>query len=360
MAISAAQSNSNSFSWMFFNSFNRNFVPNRIKNYLPVWPNSEFSSLDSLERRLSKAPENANRITKVFCLIAGIVGWGALTAQIGLSYTSIVDLERSPFLSSGLNYALIGFPLSSMLGAKSSFGEFSASVKAKDKESIDYQISNIAINAFSVIGGVFFVLSKFAAEAAVSFGTAILALPFLSISYLIDVGKKSYQTQKVRSFKKEFKQIVKNDNDLNDTKKLKQALNFLLKQLQVTDTEKRAIEFEINLNEELRKNPKLKEERLQNKIDDQILAKYIKLERRIGNNAAESLRENIKSALNDLNRFFPKKDLAKELVKTISCGISTKVRNNVIMILIKLASLIGLIVATILSGGGLAPIFALL
>jgi len=360
MAVQSIQSSPSNFNQSFFNETGRT-ISSRIKDYFPpIRLNSELHFLDNLEKRLSKPPTNANKIAKVFSILSSIVGWGAFSIQLANTNTNLLGIEESSSLNEGLNYAIMGFPLSSLITIKQNLSDYSIANKTKDRESIDCQISNIAINIFATIGGIFFVMSKFAVEAAVSFGTSILALPFYGISYLIDISKKSSQTLITREFKKEFRQFIANDSDLNDTRKLEASLKFLLKQLQITDNEKDLIKSELSLNEKLRKDPKLMKERIDKRVDDLMLIKYKKLEKRIGKKAAESFRKNVKDALNDLNRCLPEKELAKDLVKEIQSGISAEIRNNLILILVKIASIVGFVAATILSGGALVPIFTIL
>ncbi len=359
MAVGAIQPNSNN-SFLVFSDAFKGYSFDWIKSCFPAWPKSKFSSLGNLDRRITEAPENANRISKVFHAVTRVIAWGSFAAQFGLSNTSVVDLEKHTSLNTGFNYGFIGFPLCSAMGAMQSFNKLSFFTSVKDKESFDYHVSNVVLEIFAILAGIFYVLTKFAVDAAVAYGTSILMLPFYGISYLIDLGRTSTQTQMCRNFKKDLKQIIKNKDDLNDAKKLRETLEFLLEKIQVTEEEKKLINSEADLNKELIKNSELRRKWIDNKTDDLVLSKYIKLERRIGVKAAKSFRKNVKKALSDLNQFFPNKDLARELVKTVHNELYIKIRNNIIMIICKIAIVIGVTIATISSGGGLAPIFKIL
>jgi len=359
MAVGAIQPNSINLPRIFSDAF-KGADFSWIRTCFPFLPKSKLSSLEHLERRLTRVPENANRVSKVFYNVAKVVGWGALISQFALSNTSIVDMEEYSSVNTGLNYGLIGFPLSSMIGVKRSFANLSFATKVKDKESIDYHISNVVMKVFATLAGIFYVLAKFAVDAAVTYGTSILMLPFYGISYLIDLGQTSNQIQICRNFKKELNQIIKNENDLNDTKKLKKSIEFLFEKIQITEKEEKLINSEADLNRELASNPDLRKEWVKEKIEDLVLSKYIKLERKIGKKAAESFRKNVKEALNGLKQFFPNKDQARELIKTVQNGLFIKIRNNILMLICKIVIVIGVTIATISSGGGLAPIFKIL
>jgi hypothetical protein len=326
----------------------------------PFLRNSKLISLNKLNEKLTQNPTNTHKITHVFKGVASMLGWGSWITRIVISGVNSMNLptptDYNDRIMEGTKYGFIGFTLSSLIGIKLNYHDYKSVKIISDKEGMDYQIAETVVNIYSAIGGIFFLLAKFAAEKTAEFGISILSLPFYGLSYCIDIAKNAVKANESRNFQKQVSEIIQNEDDLKNSYKLEKALSFLLDKITLSNKEITEITKQVKSDTTFKGKSELIAQEISKRCDNLQLTKYKRLERRIGCEAARDLRKNIKLAFNNLRSPIGSCKLASNLIGRVQKSTSKQIRNYVLIIIVEVIALSIFFTLTLFSGGAAVPI----